>query len=110
MRTDFIGETVALLRRATQRFGPYVLIEIVLPGGTLLALLLLAWRRSRRRRYSSRGDDRVSSRGRATACDVAPTGASALEAAMTAFVDRADAASSSRSASSRKIGANRCAA
>ena len=28
-----------LLRRLLPRMGPYLLIEIVLPGGTLLALL-----------------------------------------------------------------------
>ena len=32
------------LRRWGQTLGPYVIIEIVLPGGTLLALLLLLYR------------------------------------------------------------------
>ncbi len=30
--------------QALQRVGPYVLIEILLPGGTLIALLLLLYR------------------------------------------------------------------
>ena len=36
---------VELLRRWLPRFGPYVLVEIALPGGTLLALLLYLYRR-----------------------------------------------------------------
>jgi hypothetical protein len=32
--------------RAIARAGPYLLIEIVLPGGTLIALLLFLWQRS----------------------------------------------------------------
>ena len=35
------------LRRLAQRFGPYLLIEAVLPGGTLLALLLYLYRARR---------------------------------------------------------------
>ena len=31
-----------------QRLGPYLLIEILLPGGTLLALLLFVYRRRQR--------------------------------------------------------------
>ena len=34
-----------MLRRWLPRMGPYVLVEIVLPGGTLLALLLYLYRR-----------------------------------------------------------------
>ena len=34
-----------MLRRLLPRMGPYVLVEIVLPGGTLLALLLYLYRR-----------------------------------------------------------------
>jgi hypothetical protein len=33
------------LGRVLRRAGPYVLIEIVLPGGTLVALLLMLYRR-----------------------------------------------------------------
>jgi hypothetical protein len=36
---------VELLRRWLPRLGPYVLVEIALPGGTLLALLLYLYRR-----------------------------------------------------------------
>jgi hypothetical protein len=42
-RWQFIA---ALFRRA----GPYVLIELLLPGGTLFALALFVYRRSRRDR------------------------------------------------------------
>jgi len=34
-----------LLRRMLSRVGPYLAVEIVLPGGTLLALLLYLYRR-----------------------------------------------------------------
>ena len=33
------------LRRVGQRFGPYVMLELLLPGGTMLALLLFLYRR-----------------------------------------------------------------
>jgi hypothetical protein len=42
MQTIFTA--FALLRRLGQKFGPYVLIEILLPGGSLLALLLFLYR------------------------------------------------------------------
>ena len=35
------------LRRYGQRLGPYLMLEILLPGGTLLALLLFLYRRRR---------------------------------------------------------------
>ena len=35
-----------MLRRLLPRIGPYVLVEIVLPGGTLFALLLYLYQRS----------------------------------------------------------------
>lgn len=38
---------VEILRRALQRMGPYLLVEVFLPGGTLLALLLFLYRRRR---------------------------------------------------------------
>lgn len=101
---ESILETVGLLRRAAQRLGPYLLIEILLPGGTLLALMLLVYRRWRRCSYLSRPADRVES----PALSTAPRGAPAFDVAMIAFVDCAGAASSSRNASSRKIGMNRC--
>jgi hypothetical protein len=34
-----------MLRRLLPRIGPYLLVEIVLPGGTLLALLLFLYQR-----------------------------------------------------------------
>jgi hypothetical protein len=38
-------QSVLAVGRALQRAGPYVLIEVVLPGGTLIALLLFLYRR-----------------------------------------------------------------
>jgi hypothetical protein len=35
---------LGILRRYAQKLGPYVLLEILLPGGTLLALLLFLYR------------------------------------------------------------------
>lgn len=37
---------VDLLRRALWRLGPYAFVEIVLPGGTLIAALLYFYRRA----------------------------------------------------------------
>src|SRR5881392_2653528 len=34
-----------ILQRAGRRLGPYLMLEILLPGGTLLALLLFLYRR-----------------------------------------------------------------
>jgi hypothetical protein len=34
-----------MLRRLGQELGPYLMLEILLPGGTVLALLLLLYRR-----------------------------------------------------------------
>ena len=34
-----------ILRRALCRCGPYLFVEIVMPGGTLLALLIYLYRR-----------------------------------------------------------------
>jgi hypothetical protein len=34
-----------MLRRVGQKFGPYLLLEILLPGGSLMALLLFLYRR-----------------------------------------------------------------
>src|SRR5438128_11822357 len=36
---------LAMLRRLAQELGPYLMLEILLPGGTLLALLLYLYRR-----------------------------------------------------------------
>ena len=35
------------LRQLAQRVGPYLLVEAVMPGGTLLALLLYVYRARR---------------------------------------------------------------
>jgi hypothetical protein len=35
----------AILRRFGQKFGPYLMVEMLLPGGTLLALLLYLYHR-----------------------------------------------------------------
>jgi hypothetical protein len=37
-----------MLRRAVCRCGPYLVVEIVAPGGTLLALLIYLYRRQAR--------------------------------------------------------------
>jgi hypothetical protein len=34
------------LRTWTRKLGPYILLEMLLPGGTLVALLLFLYRRS----------------------------------------------------------------
>lgn len=34
-----------ILRRFGQKFGPYLMVEMLLPGGTLLALLLYLYHR-----------------------------------------------------------------
>jgi hypothetical protein len=34
-----------ILRRFGQKFGPYLMVEMLLPGGTLLALLLFLYQR-----------------------------------------------------------------
>jgi hypothetical protein len=34
-----------MLRQFGQKFGPYLLLEILMPGGTLLALLLFLYQR-----------------------------------------------------------------
>jgi hypothetical protein len=36
-------------RKLAQTFGPYLLVEILLPGGSLIALALLVYRRKGRR-------------------------------------------------------------
>src|SRR6266566_6111469 len=37
---------LGMLRRLGQTLGPYLMLEILLPGGTVLALLLFLYRRS----------------------------------------------------------------
>ena len=48
--------SLGLLRRLAQGFGPYLMLEIVMPGGTLLALLLFLYRR---RRFEAAGASRA---------------------------------------------------
>jgi hypothetical protein len=43
METVMLG--LAIGRRVAARMGPYVAVELLLPGGTLLALLLYWYRR-----------------------------------------------------------------
>ena len=38
---------LGILRRLAQKAGPYLLLEILMPGGTLLALLLFLYRRKK---------------------------------------------------------------
>jgi hypothetical protein len=43
METVLVG--LARLARLLQKWGPYFMIELVMPGGTLLALLLFLYQR-----------------------------------------------------------------
>ena len=38
------------LRHLGQKLGPYLMLELLLPGGTLIAMLLFVWRRGGRTR------------------------------------------------------------
>jgi hypothetical protein len=40
-----ISSSFGWLRRVGQKLGPYLVLELVLPGGTMLALLLYLYRR-----------------------------------------------------------------
>ena len=42
-----VWEYVSILRNAVGKGAPYLLIEIVMPGGTLIALLLFLYQRRR---------------------------------------------------------------
>jgi len=46
---ELVITVLTAVRRAVQRFGPYLVVEILLPGGTLVALLLLLYRSGRLR-------------------------------------------------------------
>ena len=46
---ELVASLLTAVRRALQRFGPYLVVEILLPGGTLVALLLLLYRSGRLR-------------------------------------------------------------
>jgi hypothetical protein len=41
-----VSNLLQVLRTWAQRLGPYVLLELLLPGGTLFALALFLYRRS----------------------------------------------------------------
>jgi len=41
----FLARLLSIAREATQQVGPYLALEILLPGGTLFALLLFLYRR-----------------------------------------------------------------
>jgi hypothetical protein len=42
---QFVISVLELLRRFGAKLGPYVLLELLLPGGTLFALLLFLYQR-----------------------------------------------------------------
>jgi hypothetical protein len=42
---DVLCNALRTLRRLGRRLGPYLLVEMLLPGGTLFALLLFLYRR-----------------------------------------------------------------
>ena len=48
---DFLLVSLEALRRLAQKAGPHLLIEMVMPGGTLVALLLYLYQRARRRSF-----------------------------------------------------------
>lgn len=41
---DFITGIAATLRRLGKQFGPYLLLELLMPGGSLMALALFLYR------------------------------------------------------------------
>jgi hypothetical protein len=43
-----IAQGWSIVRQAAKKFGPYLMLELLLPGGTLWALLLFAARRAAR--------------------------------------------------------------
>jgi hypothetical protein len=49
---EFLSNSLQVLRGLALKLGPYVLVEIVLPGGTLFALLLYVYRVYRRGQMS----------------------------------------------------------
>ena len=47
---EIVMKHLGILRRVGQKLGPYLMLELLLPGGTLLALLLFVWQRGGRTR------------------------------------------------------------
>ena len=50
---QIVMSSLGILRRIGQNWGPYLMLEILLPGGTVLALLLFLYRR---RKLTTRSD------------------------------------------------------
>jgi hypothetical protein len=46
LQMEIVTGILAMLRRWGQMLGPYLMLEILLPGGTLMALLLFLYRRT----------------------------------------------------------------
>ena len=44
---EIIMSWLGVLRKIGQKAGPYLVLEMLLPGGTLFALLLFLWQRRR---------------------------------------------------------------
>jgi hypothetical protein len=42
---ESVGRAFGWLRRTGRKLGPYVMLELLMPGGTMLALLLFLYRR-----------------------------------------------------------------
>ena len=42
---EIVMNRLGILRRLAQKLGPYLMLEMLLPGGTLLALLLFLYQR-----------------------------------------------------------------
>jgi hypothetical protein len=41
---ESVGRAFGWLRRTGRKLGPYVMLELLMPGGTMLALLLFLYR------------------------------------------------------------------
>ena len=48
---EFVIGLAAALRRIARQFGPYLLVELLLPGGSLVALALFLYRQRPLGRY-----------------------------------------------------------
>ena len=54
MEIVMVGLEIA--RRLSSRIGPYLIVELIVPGGTLLAVLLYLYRRRAATKKIFRGD------------------------------------------------------